>query len=77
VIITYCDNDYYWDEEYANDCGAFVINTGIQSNFDESFDEVITVRAWVDDGDEEFDEDDDELMATWPLYISGAYYVPD
>jgi len=68
VTITYCEHDYYWAEENANACGAFVINTGIQSNFDEYFDDVITVRAWVDG----------ELMATWPLYISGFYEsIPD
>jgi hypothetical protein len=78
VYITYCDNDYFWASVYANDCGAFVINTSIQSNFDEWFDDVITVRAWVDDGDKEFDADKDELMATWPLYISGFYEsIPD
>ena len=64
VTITYCDEDIFWDDEYANSCGAFVINTSVQSGFVDWFDDVITVRAWVDG----------ELMATWPLYISGFYY---
>jgi len=64
VTITYCDQDYFWADEYANDCGAFVINTYVQEDFFDYLDDVLTVRAWVDD----------ELMATWPLYISGFYY---
>ena len=66
MTITYCDNDYLWATATANECGAFVINTTVQSNFDEWFYDVITVRAWVGgvDGD---------LLATWPLYISGFY----
>jgi len=77
VYITYCDDNTNWTSATTNSCGAFVINTtSIPSNFYDWFDDVITVRAWVDDGDKVFDEDEDELMATWPLYISGYYYTP-
>jgi hypothetical protein len=67
VTITYCDEDLFWADEYANDCGAFIINTYVQEDFYDWLDDVITVRAWVDG----------ELMATWPLYISGFYYSPE
>jgi len=69
VFITYCDEDIYWEEEYANECGAFVIHTSVQEDMGAWQDDVISVRAWVDDGDEEFDEDEDEVWANWPLYI--------
>lgn len=59
VTITYCDEDIYWDEVEANDCGAFVIHTDVPEGFDDWIDDVISVRAWVDD----------EVWANWPLYI--------
>ncbi len=72
VFITYCDENIYWEEEYANECGAFYIETSVQEDFGYWVDDVMSVRAWVDDGDEEFDEDEDELWANWPLYIYGG-----
>jgi len=62
VTITYCDEDIFWAEDDANECGAFIINTSLPSGFSSWTMGVITVRAW----------EGDELMATWPLFVFPA-----
>ncbi|GAI21685.1 unnamed protein product, partial [marine sediment metagenome] len=48
----------------VNACGAFKVSVLITS----AMVGVVSVKAWVDDGDGVFDADD-ELWACWPLYI--------
>jgi hypothetical protein len=76
VIISYCDEDYFWEETETNDCGAFIIYTYVPEGFGYGDFDVITVRAWIDaDYDEVAGYDyfyevyGGELYATWPLYI--------
>jgi hypothetical protein len=60
VTITYCDENIFWVEEYANDCGAFSIGIYVPYELFVDWDgDTISVRAWVDD----------VLYANWPLYI--------
>jgi len=60
VTITYCDEDIFWADEYANECGAFFISTDVPFDlFDNWYGETVSVRAWVDG----------VLYANWPLYI--------
>jgi hypothetical protein len=66
VYITYCDENTLWVSYTTNSCGAFYIEEYVPGGSG-----AISVRAWVDDGDKVFDEDEDELMATCPLYILG------
>jgi hypothetical protein len=65
VYITYCDDNTQWESVETNSCGAFCIGTYVPDDWSGA----ISVRAWVDDGDKEFDADKDELMATCPLCI--------
>jgi hypothetical protein len=73
VVVTFCDENYYWFEDETNDCGAFVFVTPIPSWFgygDYDYD-VMSIRAWVD---AEVDEDnwvvtDGVMYANWPLFL--------
>ena len=69
VTITICDENYVLVEATANDCGGFMARAQILGDltaeqydylYDNYDDEVVSVRAWVDD----------ELWATWPLYVN-------
>jgi len=74
VWITYCDTNELWEDETvtANGCGSFIITeTEVPADLDEWVDETVSVRAWIDDGDGVFEDDEDELAACWPLYIEG------
>jgi hypothetical protein len=60
VTITYCDENIFWEEKLANECGAFTIWTYVPYELFLDWDgDTISVRAWVDD----------VLYANWPLYI--------
>jgi len=59
VTITYCDEDIYWLEVKANECGAFTIGTYVPEGFCYWDEDTISVRAWVDG----------EVWANWPLFI--------
>jgi len=68
VFITYCDDNTVWFDVETNECGAFYYDD-YAPDVPGYYGEPMSIRAWVDDGDEEFDEDCDELMDTWPLYL--------
>jgi len=70
VFITYCDDNTVWFDVETNECGAFYYND-YAPDVPGYYWDTLSVRAWVDDGDEEFDEYDDELMDTCPLYLLG------
>jgi hypothetical protein len=69
VFITYCEDNNDWFEVETNECGAFYSYEYIPDVGSAWYGEGISIRAWVDDGDEDFDDDDDELWATWPISI--------
>jgi len=74
VTITYCEDNWIWEEVYANECGAFTIGTYVPQGFGYWMYDTISVRAWVD----AYDTNDNgmldplepgELWANWPLFI--------
>jgi hypothetical protein len=77
VVVTFCDENYYWFEVETNDCGAFYYDTYIPSWFGYGYYDydVMSIRAWVD---ADVDEDDwvvtDGVMyANWPLYFDDSW----
>jgi hypothetical protein len=56
-----------WEKAEANICGAFKIDTTIPSWAPPG---PVSVEAWIDDGDDIFEYDDDDQQASWPLNIS-------
>jgi hypothetical protein len=80
VVVTFCDENYYWFEVKTNDCGAFYWWGGIPPWFGYGYydDDVMSIRAWVD---ARVDEDDwtvyDGVMyANWPLYLNDSMPIP-
>jgi len=76
VTVTFCEDNYYWFEAYANDCGAFYYDTYIPSDFGYgNYDyQMMSIKAWVD---AEVDEGDwtvteGELYASYPLYFDDS-----
>ena len=65
VHLTICDEDYVLAEDIeVNDCGAFSEAVSLPTPSLP----VVSLKAYVDDGDGEFDSGD-ELMACWPLIV--------
>lgn len=72
VHLTICEDDTVLKEDIdVNACGAFKVSVLITS----AMVGVVSVKAWVDDGDGVFDADD-ELWACWPLEIGTAPSLP-
>ncbi len=72
VIITICEENTYWTESTANECGAFTIGNPQQGEYLVIPGWVppgdISVKAWIDlDSDGILEEG--EKQASWPLYI--------
>ena len=64
VHLTICEEDYVLEENIlVNECGAFYTTVSLP---EPSPPWVVSLKAWVDDGDGEFDAGD-ELWACWPL----------
>ena len=68
VIITSCEKNRYWGEVTVNDCGAFRLSKNIPSGVKTT--NPISIKAWIDlDDDGDYDEEDGELQASWPLRV--------
>jgi len=66
VHLTICEHDTVLVENIeVNECGAFKVDVTIT----EAMVGVVSLKAWVDNGDSFFDVYD-ELWACWPLWVS-------
>ena len=73
VVVTFCDENYYWFEAYTNDCGAFMYHTSIWPWFGYGYwdYDYLSVRAWVDARVIDWQVVDGTMYANWPLWLYG------
>ena len=75
VVVTFCEDDYFWFEVETNDCGAFYYDTWIPPwfGYGEYEYDVVSIRAWVDAEVDEYDWTvvDGVMYANWPLFLVG------
>ena len=68
INITTTGDDRLWTTATVNDFGAFRVSKEIPTWVSTSG--PISVKAWIDlNGNGDFEEDEGELQACWPLYV--------
>ena len=74
VVVTFCEENYYWFEVKTNDCGAFVYDTYIPWWFGYGYYDydVMSIRAWVDADVYDWTVVDGVMYANWPLYFNDS-----